>query len=147
MKWALKQSTNQLHYWKMEQHEFNAELKYNQLAQSFRLTAGDKRLFFIEKAGFLQNKFLLRTEYSVVAAEIYPVKNWHAGIVSIDHKKTNYSLKDNLLVLSSKKDNLSLAIELEDVERLNQSELCALLFSTVRVLTASYAEKTKTELA
>ena len=49
MRWALKQSTNRLHYWNMEQVEFTAELKYNQQAQSFRLTAGDKRLFFIEK--------------------------------------------------------------------------------------------------
>lgn len=147
MRWALTQSTNQLHYWKMQQDEFTAEIKYNQQAQSFRLTADDKRLFFIEKAGFLQNKFLLRTEYSVVAAEVYPVKNWHSGIVSTDNKKFNYLLKDNLLVLSSKKENLSLAIELDDTDKLGQSELCALLFSTLRILSRSHAAKTQPALA
>jgi hypothetical protein len=147
MRWALIHTNNQLHYWKLDQDNFTVELKYNPQAHSFRLTAGEKRLFFIEKAGFLQNKYLLRTEYSVITGEVYPVKNWHSGIVSIDNKKINYFLKENLLVLSSKKEKISLTIELDDAEKLNQSELCALLFSTLRVLTKSNAAKEKLAIA
>ena len=141
MRWSLTHSTNQLHFWKMEEDELNAEIKYNEQAKSFRLTAGDKRLFFIERVGFLQNKYILRTEYSVVAGEVYPVKNWHSGIAVIENKKFNYHLKDNLLALTSRKENFSLTIEVKDSNNLNPSELFALLFSSLRVLTKSYAAK------
>lgn len=141
MKWTLTHSIGELHFWKLEQDAFGAELKFNAQAKSFRLAAGDKRLFFIEKAGFLQNKFILRTEYSIVAGEVYPVKNWHSGIASIENKKFDYFLKDDLLVLSSKKENLYFSIEVNNSDNLNPSELFALLFSSLWVLTKSYAVK------
>jgi len=72
MRWALTQSTNQLRSWQLKENEFIAALKYNKKAHSFRIAASDKRLFFIEKTGFLQNKFLVRTEYSVITGEIFP---------------------------------------------------------------------------
>lgn len=139
MRWSLTHSTNQLHFWKMEEDECNAEIKYNEQVKSFRLTAGDKRLFFIERAGFLQNKYILRTEYSIVAGEVYPEKNWRSGIAIMEDKKSQYLLKDNLLALSSKKENFSLTIEVNDSNNLNPSELFALLFSSLRVLTKSHA--------
>jgi hypothetical protein len=132
MRWALTHSTNQFQYWKLEQDELSAELKYNNQAQSFRLTAGDKRLFFIEKTGFLQNKFLIRTEYSVVAGTILPTKNRHSGIIIFENKKYNYFLKENLLALSSKKENPSMAIEIADAATMGKSEFYALLFGTLR---------------
>jgi len=146
MRWAITHTTTQLHYWKLEEDQFSAELKYNKQAQSFRLTAGDKRLFFIEKTGFLQNKFLLRTEYSVITGEVYPVKNWHSGLATFENRKYHYFLKGNLLELSSKKENFSMTIEVNNADILNDSELCALLFSTLRVLTKSYIQ-TKPVLA
>lgn len=133
MRWDLAQSTDQFQYWKLDQEELTAELKFNKPAQSFRLTAGEKRLFFIEKVGFLQHKFLIRTEYSVITGEIYPVKNTHSGIAVLDNKKYHYSLQDSLLMLSSKKENVSLAIEIENATGLNAPELCALVFGTLRV--------------
>jgi len=147
MKWALTHSTDQLRYWKMHQDEFTVELKYNDQAKSFRLTADDKRLFFIEKTGFLQNKYLLKTEYSVVTGEINPVKNWHSGIVITDDKKFNYSLKENLLSLSSRKENLSLSLEVDNAESIHQVELFALVFSTLKVAMKSYAVKIKHAMA
>lgn len=138
MKWCLTQSTNQFHCWNLEQDEYTAELKYNKKANSFRIAAGDKRLFFIEKAGFLQNKFLIRTEYSVIIGEIYPVRNWHSGMIAFENKKYNYRIKDNMLVLSYKKEDLSLVIEISDTANIDQSELYSLAFSTLRVLEKSY---------
>ena len=146
MRWALTHSANQLHYWKLEQDELTAELKYNKQAQSFRITASDKRLFFIEKTGFLQNKFLLRTEYSVIAGEIFPVRNWHSGIAILDKRKYNYFLKDALLVLASKKENFSLAIEIDSASILNQTEFCALLFGTLRIVAKSYKNRAEPAL-
>lgn len=140
MRWALAQSTEQLQYWKLEQEELTAELKFNKQAQSFRLTAGEKRLFFIERVGFLQHKFLIRTEYSVITGEIYPVKNWHSGIAVLDNKKYNYFLQHNLLVLSSKKENFSLAIEIENASTLDAPELCALVFGTLRVASTYFTK-------
>jgi len=141
MKWSLTQLTNQLHYWKLEEDGFAAELKYNDQAKSFRLTAGDKRLYFIEKTGFLHNKYLFRTEYSIVTGEVFPIKDGRSGIVTIENKKFNYFLKDDLLELSSKKESFSSAIEVNGANKLNPSELFALLFSSLRVLTKTYAGK------
>ena len=91
----------------MEEDEFPAELKYNDQAKSFRLTSDDKRLFFIERVGFLQSKYLLKTEYSIVIGEVYPVKNWHSGLITIENKKFNYFLQHDTLTLSTKKESFS----------------------------------------
>jgi hypothetical protein len=134
MRWSLAQPTNQFHYWKLEQDDSSSDLKYNTNALSFRLTAGDKRLFFIEKTGFLQNKFLIRTEYSVVTGEILPTKNWCSGIVAFENKKYNFSLQENSIILSSKKEGVLPRIEITETESLTQPEFYALLFGTLRVI-------------
>lgn len=144
MRWALIQSTNQFHYWKLEQGESSAEIKYNHPAQSFRQTAGDKRLFFIEKTGFLRHKFLIKTEYSVTSGEILPLRNWHSGLIIFEEKKYHFSLKDNLLTLASKKQDFSLSIEIAESNSLDQPEFYALSFGILRVFTRTY--QTKTEL-
>lgn len=138
MRWALTQSTDQFHYWQLEQHESFTELKFNRQAQSFRQIAGDKRLFFIEKTGFLQQKFLLRTEYSVVAGEVLPFKKWRSGIVVLDDKKYKFLLQYDLLIVSSKKRKFYLEIEITDSNALDQQELYALLFGALRVVAESY---------
>ena len=138
MKWLLTNSFNQHRFWKLEDEQFIAELKFNDQAQSFRLTAEDKRLFFIEKAGFLQNKYFLKTEYSIITGEVSPARDWHSGIIVIESKKFNYFLKNDLLTLSSKKESFSMSIEINHVNDINQSELFALLFSSLKVVTNSY---------
>ena len=141
MKWLLEDPFNQHRFWKLEYEQFIAELKYNGQAQSFRLTSGDKRLFFIEKAGFLQNKYFLKTEYSIVTGEVFPAKDWHSGFIVIESKKFNYFLKNDLLTLSSKKENFLMSIEINNTNDINQSELFALLFSSLKVVTNSYKVK------
>jgi hypothetical protein len=138
MRWLLTDPFNQHRFWKLEDEQFIAELKYNVQAQSFRLASGDKRLFFIEKAGFLQNKYFLKTEYSIVTAEVSPAKDWHSGFIVIASKKFNYFLKNDLLTLSSKKEIFSMSIEISNANDINQSELFALLFSSLKVVTNSY---------
>lgn len=141
MRWALTESTNQFHCWKLELAESTAELKYNKKASSFRITAGDRRLFFIERTGLLQSKFMIRTEYSVLIGEVYPVRNWYSGVVAVENKKYNYWLKDNLLVLASKKKDFSVAIEMNDIKKTDQPEFFALLFGTLRVMAKSHQSK------
>jgi hypothetical protein len=145
MRWALTQSTNQFHYWKLEQHESFTELKYNKQAQSFRQIARDKRLFFIEKTGFLQHKFLLRTEYSVVAGEVFPLKKWRSGIIVFEGKKFQFLFRDGFLVVSSKKQEFYLEIEIPDSKGIDQQELYALLFGTLRVVVTE-THKTNSKL-
>jgi hypothetical protein len=145
MTWALTQSTSQLHTWKLEQSESAAEIKYNHHAQSFRQTAGDQRLFFIEKTGFLQHKFLVRTEYSVIVGEVVPLKDSHSGTVVFEEKKYKFFLKDDLLTMVSKKQNFSLEIAIANSNNLDPFELYALLFGTLRVFARTY--KLKNELA
>lgn len=138
MRWVLTETSIQFRVWKLESVEFAAELKYNKKASSFRITADDKRLFFIEKKGMLQSRFIVRTEYSVSTGEVYPVHNWHSGMVTLENKKYNYRIKDNLLILSLKKEDFSAAIEVNEIEKTGQEEICALLFGTLRVMTKSY---------
>jgi hypothetical protein len=141
MRWALIQATNQFHYWKLEQDDSSSDLKYNANALSFRLNAGDKRLFFIEKAGFLQNKFLIRTEYSVVTGEILPMKNWRSGIVVLENKKYNFSLQENSIILSSKKEGILSPIEITETQSLTPPEFYALLFGALRVIAKTLKSK------
>ena len=147
MKWALTQLTNEVHYWKMYNHELPVEMKYNGRAQSFRLTAGDKRLFFVERTGFLQSKYLVRTEYSQVVGEVHPGKSLHSGALIVDNKKFHYSLNNQLLEVAAKKEKFSLNIELDDIHKISPAELCALLFSTLKVMIRQAAEKPKPEFA
>jgi hypothetical protein len=132
MRWNLTQSTDQFNRWKLEQNE-TAEIKYNKESQSFRITASDKRLFFIDKTGFFQNRFLIRTEYSVITAEILP-KKMHSGVVIFENKKYHYERVENSMVVSRSKDDLSFPIEINDIASLDQPQLYALLFSTLRIV-------------
>lgn len=143
MKWILTEATSQFHSWKLELNDFTAELKYNKKANSFRINAGDKRLFFIERTGLLQNKFLVRTEYSVIIGEFHPIRNWHSGVVILENKKRNYLIKDDSVILSSKKKDFAISIAMNDVDKLDQQELCALLFGALRVIEKSYKMKTE----
>lgn len=132
MRWNLTQSTYQFNRWKLEQSE-TAEIKYNKASHSFRITASDKRLFFIDKTGFFQNKFLVRTEYSVIAAEIHP-KKMNSGIMVFDNKKYHYELKEKSITVSRNKDQFLLCVEIDDTTPLDQLELYSLLFSTLRAV-------------
>lgn len=146
MKWALTGVTSQFHSWALELNKFAAELKYNKKAQSFRITADDdKRLFFIEKTGLLQNKFLIRTEYSVITGEVRPNGDWHSGVVILENKKCNYMLKNNVLTFSSKKQFFP-SIEMMNVDKTDQKEFFGLLFGTLRVIQKSYKMETAAAL-
>ncbi|MGZ3922208.1 MAG: hypothetical protein ACXVBJ_00480 [Flavisolibacter sp.] len=147
MKWALTELTNEVHYWKMYNHELPVEMKYNGRAQSFRLTAGDKRLFFVERTGFLQSKYLVRTEYSQVAGEAHPGKSIYSGVLVLDNKKFQYSFENKLLEVATKNVKFSVNIELDDINKIGAVELCALLFSSLKVMIKQCAEKPKLELA
>ena len=147
MRWILTHTTNELRYWKMDQGEQPAELKYNSKAQSFRLTAVDKRLFFIERTGFLQSKYLIRTEYSQLAGEMQPGKDIDAGIILVDGKKFRYSLNDSLLEFASKQKEFDLKIEADNINKIGAAELCALSFSTLRVIIQGITQAPKLELA
>lgn len=131
MKWALAQQTSQFHCWKLEQNEFYADLKYNKNSYSFRISAKDKRLFFIEKTGFLQHKFLIRTEYSLIIGEILPVKNSNSGFVLFENRKYGYSLTETQLNITSKKENFSTSIDINNTDTPDQNEFCALLFGAL----------------
>lgn len=146
MRWAFIQSDDQLRHWKLEDDQPDAGLSYNPKAHSFRITAQDKRLFFIERTGFLQHKFLLKTEYNIIAGETHPIRNWHSGIAVFENKKYHYLLKENILNLSSKKNHISFAIEFDNSAAPDQFEICALLFGSLRVLVQSYQSKSKAAL-
>ena len=147
MKWALIHVTNDLHFWKMDQDNWSAELKYNQRAQTFRLAAGDKRLFFVERTGFLQSKFIVRTEYSQLIGEVHPGKNRRSGVATIENKRFNYLLAEHLLQLSGKEGIISLAIDTNDITTLTTAELCALIFSTLRVAGKQRVTEAQLEMA
>jgi hypothetical protein len=138
MRWNLTQSTGQFNRWKLEQNE-SAEIKYNKESHSFRITANDKRLFFLDKTGFLQNRFLIRTEYNIIAGEILPKKS-QSGLVIFENKKYNYLIQEDLVAVYSKKGDFSLTIAIDGTAVSDQTEIYALLFGTLRLAVAYQAE-------
>jgi len=137
MRWAITQTTKQYHSWKLEGIGFSAEIKYNKDVHSFRVIADDQRLFFIERTGLLQQKFLLKTEYSVAAGEVHPTRSWQSGVAIFKEKKFHYALKGNLLILASRKQDFSLAIEMDSINP-DPFEFCALLFGTLKIVSRIY---------
>ena len=146
MRWTLTSATDQFHCWSLNLKNFTAELKYNKKANSFRINALDKRLFFIEKTGFLQNKFLVRNEYSLIVGEFHPLRNWHSGVIMLENKKRNYLLKNDSIMLFSKTEEFSISIAMNDVDKSDQNELFALLFGASRIIEKSYKIRTESVL-
>ena len=137
MKWVLEHLNDQLQTWQLSGHELTIELKYNCETHVFRLHAGERRLFFLEKTGFVQTKLLLKTEYSIVIGEIHFFKNWNSGVAIIDDHKYHYSFKQNSLHLQSFGDDEQYDLEIDNRSRLDQFNLAALIFSTCRILNVS----------
>jgi hypothetical protein len=141
MRWTLKQSDPRLNYWEFEANETTGHLKYNKQAHSFRISAGDKRLFFLERTGFLHHRYLLRTEYSVIAGEIYPAKNGYMGIAFIEGKKFRYELNNDVLTLSFKKTGKTFSVGFGNSLNPDQYEFCALLSATFRMVSTVYMDQ------
>lgn len=55
--------------------------------------ATEKRLFFIEKKGFLQNRTVIKNEYGILMGELHG-ETWEAdrGFIELDGRKYAYSL-------------------------------------------------------
>jgi hypothetical protein len=138
MRWNLTQSTGQFNRWKLEQNE-STEIKYNKESHSFRITANDKRLFFLDKTGFLQQRVLIRTEYNIITGEILP-KKLHSGLVIFENKKYNYLIKQDSIAVHSKKGDFSLTIAIDGTAVSDQAEIYALLFGTLRLAMAHQAK-------
>lgn len=140
MKWVLEHSTEQLQTWKLLCHELPAELKYNCQTHVFRLHSAERRLFFLEKTGFVQTKLLLKTEYNIVIGELHFVKNWRSGVAAIEHHRYHYNFKDNSLHLQSFKNDEIYEVEIDSPSLLNQFNLAALIFSTCRLMEHSFKQ-------
>ena len=57
-------------------------------------SASDKRLFFIEKKGFLHAKTVIRNEYGIKLGELNS-ENWDEGVIDLDGKKYTYAFPHN----------------------------------------------------
>jgi hypothetical protein len=68
-------------------------LSFSPLTKIARIeSASDKRLFFLEKRGFLQNKTIIRNEYGIKLGELSGEKNDGAeGMIEMDGKKYGYA--------------------------------------------------------
>jgi len=138
MKWILKQANDELQTWELTSNKPFTELKYNQHAHSFRLHSGEKRLFFLEKTGFVQTKLLLKTEYSIVIGEIHFFKNYHSGVAIIEDHKYHYSFKESSLNLQSFKDDETFSIEIDNALTQDQFSIAAIIFSSCRILQSKF---------
>jgi hypothetical protein len=68
-------------------------LSFSPLTKIARIeSASDRRLFFVEKRGFLQNKTVIRNEYGVKLGELSGEKSDAAeGVIEMDGKKYDYT--------------------------------------------------------
>lgn len=120
------------HEWISDKNEVVAELKYNKQAHSFRLNTNEKRLFFLEKAGFLQSKLLLKTEYSVAVGEIYFVKNGAAGIIRLNNEKYAFYINAGRISFYRRKNRVA-EVRIGNFSNPDLFEFSALLFSLIKV--------------
>lgn len=140
MRWLLH-SSGQLHQWKSGNGEVTGQIRYNKEAHTFRIDSSDKRLFFLERTGFLHHKFLLRTEYSIVTGEIHFARHGQNGICVFEDLKYDFKINNGELILRSKKEKKNFSVSLDSKENFDHFELCALIFATVKILRSTKPKK------
>lgn len=96
MKWIAAGSKHStlLEYRLMDNETCKVLLKYNPRQQSARLSSGDhQRLFFIESAGSLSGKTIIRNEYGVEVGQL-GFDHWYSreGTIQVDNHTFHYKL-------------------------------------------------------
>src|SRR5690349_17317757 len=103
MNWEIiiNQSSSLQEYRLMEENNHKMVLKYNPRHQSARVTSDNHhRLFFLESAGSLTDKTVLKNEYGIeIGALVFDRPHNSEGWVIIDGKKYAYKIDPNRLIL------------------------------------------------
>ena len=129
MKWTLTKKVNHSDHWQLEGIDHPIELRYNPQARSFRLNAGQKRIYFLERTGFFQSKLLITTEYNVKAGECYFIKNRFSGILQHDNYKYEFRVNRDHISLCEKNKEPFDRVDIDNLDNLDNFEFCALLFA------------------
>lgn len=96
MKWISvnkeKQKNNAYELWYNDKKILS--LSFSNITKIARIeTDSDKRVFFVEKKGFLQNKTVIRNEYGIKLGQLSSEKNAaDEGSIEMDGNKYGYSL-------------------------------------------------------
>lgn len=134
MRWVLQQSTGHAHYWSLDQHEPNLSLKYHSDSHAFRITALDKRLYFLERKGLFQHRILLKSEYSLPLGELHFIRNTGSGQLLIDDQRFNFSIQQGEYRLWSQDHQLLTTATVSAAVKPDRFESAALLFGLFRTV-------------
>ena len=95
MKWVSVNNNSSSHFYELWDREKKlVSLSISNRTKISRIEcASDKRLFFIEKRGFLQTTTVIKNEYGILLGELIG-ENWEAneGLIALDGKRYAYSL-------------------------------------------------------
>ena len=98
MKWVSVNNSSTSHHYEL----WDTEKKLIGLSISNRTritrieSASDKRLFFIEKKGFLQSRTVIKNEYGIHMGELHSeTRETDKGIIELDGRKYTYALSDH----------------------------------------------------
>ena len=101
MKWiAISKSNASVRQFNLvEGNLINAELRYNPLQQSIRLSSNDgQRVFFIKQAGLRNSNFVFKNEYGFNAGKIYAENSTgETGMIEYEETRIQYSLHHSLV--------------------------------------------------
>lgn len=103
-------------------------IKYNPHSQSIRLNSTERRVFFLELVGFLQNKILLKSEYGVEIGENFHIKQ-HKGILHLAKDKFSYRVEKDALSIYDKRKKTMINVVLDNANALASQTVSALVFS------------------
>ena len=131
MRWEITNTMNGSHYWKLQESELEATLRYNNDAHSIRLNTSDKRLFFLERVGMLQPKMMLETEYSVMIGESYFNKNRSNGVMIVNEQKFNFTITREEIHFYDRQKQMLAELTIPKVNDLELYEFTALTFASV----------------
>jgi hypothetical protein len=128
-------STDRTNFTLSQESNEIATIKYNARSQSVRLHSNERRVFFLEQVGLLQNKILLKTEYGVQIGENYHIKHQHKGIFHLSKDKFSYWIEQNAIRIADKRRQIMASFSFENAKALDSYELSTLLFSLAWMLT------------
>jgi hypothetical protein len=141
MKFLLTERTPLFHRWSLQSIEPFAEIKYTLESKSVRIQFEEKRLFFLEMRGPLQQKLHVKSEYGVVLARIDLPKSAGMGIVTLDDTSFHYDIYNAAIKLFNLQNNLLTECTIEPYENIPNFELAALTFAYTWIYQHDYSKK------
>ena len=132
MNWFIYKTEGTVRHWVSLENGRRVSLRYNKSLKTFRLNLTEKRIFFLGKAGWLNPRIVLTTEYHVEAGSCLFFKNKRAGALHMGAESCIFRIDEERLSFFTREKRLIDSITIHQLDKLDIFELAALVFASAQ---------------